>query len=179
MRQVTLLIILILLPLYLHSQQQSSTASLPSGYRSITLGSSPDAVKEALSNDNYFYYRGEPDVSMLDKPDNSGFEVRGVGFIKRAFFLFYEERLYSITLELNENFIDYFNIYSALREKYGEPTDIDPRRAYWNNDSVELSVEKPLYVKYIDRTILEQIKENFSIEENMQTMRRDDFLNQL
>jgi hypothetical protein len=149
---------------------------LPNGYRAYIFGMTADAVRAALTTDSFFRYTGPDDAPMLNTPDNSGFEVDGVFFIRRAMFLFNNDRLYSITLELNPTFIDYFAVFNALQNKYGPVTDLNPQLAFWDNEAVLLTVERPLKVKYVDMTILNEIRDNFSVNQNLQVTRSAEFL---
>lgn len=156
----------------------AQASGLPSGFRSFTLGLSRDAVEEALKNDSFFRYTGQPDVSLLDTMDRSVLEANGTTFIKRGIFLFYEDRLYGITLELREDDLDYFGVYSALQEKYGPPSNVNPQSAYWQNDSVQLSVERPLLVKYLDLAVFKEIVEQGNVDNRYRGKAKADFLEQ-
>ncbi|MCL2520827.1 MAG: hypothetical protein FWE37_07510 [Spirochaetaceae bacterium] len=165
----------LLITLILFSTNLLAQEALPNGYRNIVLGSSMEEVREALANDTFFLYRGRPDASMLFE-DSTAIEVRGAGFIHRAFFLFYNDRLYNITLELNPNMLDFFTIYQTFVANYGEPTDLSPSRALWSNDEIEITIERELFVKYIDVAIFNELRESSNIQDNLQNMIRDNFL---
>lgn len=126
---------------------------VPDSYRGIRLGMSLDEVKEVLKTEPVFGYRGERDVSMIPNPDRTLIETFGTGYIKNAWFQFSGDKLYIMTVVLDSSKIDYYSMYQSLAKKYGEPDSLSPRKAQWNSDTVRMSLEKPLSVKYIDSVI--------------------------
>jgi hypothetical protein len=149
---------------------------LPRGFRNLSLGMQLDEVKQELIRDTYFLFRGDPDVSMLARPNSTLIECRGFIYIDRAFFQFDEEKLYTIILKLNPNELDFYSVFTQLTEKYGESDYLDPEQVVWKNDSVQLSLERPLSVKYIDLEIFESIRESARVEESVKAASRKDFL---
>ncbi len=174
MSKYILLMILLFLPL--QAQEEQNVATLPTGFSSITLGMSFEEVSEALKNDGNFNYRGQPDVTMKESPDRSVIETAGMVFIRRAFFAFADDKLYAITLLMNPQRLDYFTLFTRLQEQYGEVTDLSPERAFWSNDSVQLSLERPLIIKYLDLNVLNALRDNGSASQGARIMSRDDFL---
>ena len=150
----------------------------PQGFRSIVLGMELEQVKEELMEDTYFNYRGDPDVSLLPEPNRTMVQAEGVVFILRGYFQFYEDILYIITLELNGDQVDYFSMYTTLVEKYGEPGALDNTKAIWEDETVRLSLEKPLMVKYIKKDIFNNIVAQGNIRTSAGELSRDTFLNQ-
>lgn len=151
---------------------------LPAAFRGLRLGMEIEAVKENLKEDGYFHYRGEPDVTLLPRPNYSVIECEGASFIKRGFFQFHEKKLFIIILLLNNEKIGYYSLYTTLREKYGEPDYLDPEQMVWENEEVRMSLERPLQVKYIDRDVFETLKKEGEAEESMERVMRDRFLNE-
>ena len=76
--------------------------SVPREFRGISLGMGMDEVKAALMADGLYFYRGEPDVSLLPRPNESIIEVSGLSYVRRAFFQFYEGRLFVMIFAMNE-----------------------------------------------------------------------------
>ena len=155
-----------------------SQEQYPRGFRSIILGMDLEEVKEELQGESYFNYRGDPDVSLLPEPNRTMVQAEGVVFINWGYFQFYEETLYIITLELNGKQIDYFSMYTRLVEKYGEPVSLDNTKAIWEDETVRLSLEKPLMVKYIKRDIFNDIVAQGKILTSASELSRDTFLDQ-
>lgn len=162
----------------LTAENNAEKAEIPSGYRDITLGMDLAMVKELLISDPYFLFRGDPDVSMLERPNTSLIECRGASFIDRAFFQFYNERLYIIILVLNRDRIDHFGIYTALTEKYGKPNTFSPQKAAWISDVTEMSLERPLSLKYVDKRVFEELRDMGRAEESLRAVSREEFLKQ-
>jgi hypothetical protein len=128
----------------------SSAQPLPRGFRGIMLGMDLDQVKQALRADPLFGYRGEPDVSLIPQTHQYLIESAGSSYIRRAYFQFADRRLLTMILVLDSEKLDYFSLFSALSAKYGQPTSLSPEESVWESDSVRLSLEKPLTVKYLD-----------------------------
>ena len=116
---------------------------------------SPTEVKDLLSGDSWFEYRGEPDVSLLERPRASVIDAGGSLFIDRGLFQFENESLAAIMLELNPEAIDWFTVYTTLEERYGVPATMDPAKAWWEDGSTRLALERPLTVKYLDLDVFE------------------------
>ncbi len=150
--------------------------SVPESYRSISLGMDMDAVKEALLADSLFGYRGERDVSLLPTMNRSLIETVGQSFIKRSWFQFYEEKLYIMTFNLDSEKVDYYSVYSALVEKYGEPVSLDPRKAVWTDDRVTLSLERPLTVKYVDTEVFKSLLDESGADRAATDIQRESFI---
>ena len=144
----------------------------------IQLGLELTMAKNLLKSNSYFDYRGDPDVSLLARPNESLIETRGMLFIKRAYLQFYEKRLYTIILELEPTRMDHFTMYTILVEKYGSPTSLDPTETIWEFETVRLSLERPLSVKYIDKVIFESLLGKSDKAESLNKLNRELFLEQ-
>jgi len=177
---IPILFFLLLLVLPLNSQEsgESGRDLVPDGYREIKLGMDLELVKNLLQKDPYFLFRGDPDVSMLERPNTTLIECRGSYHIDRAFFQFYQEKLYIIILLLNPEPLDHYAVYTALLEKYGKPVFFSPKNITWGGPEVELSLERPLTVKYIDLKVFEEINSQRGTEEAHLEVLREDFLKQ-
>ncbi|MCD1653706.1 hypothetical protein K7J14_03210 [Treponema zuelzerae] len=151
---------------------------LSSSYRNITLGSSMEEVKKALLADTVFGYRGDRDVSLLHGENRTLIETTGMSFIKRSWFQFDNDRLYVMTFSLDTDRIDYYSVYSTLVDKYGEPSELNPRLSRWNSGGVVLSLERPLLVKYIDEAIFSEILEKSGVEKAASDVIREGFLDE-
>lgn len=152
------------------------SVATPREFRGISLGMSMDEAKAALAADGLFFYRGEPDVSLLPRPNESIIEVAGLSYIRRAFFQFYEDKLFVMIFSINESKMDHYAIFTAMSGKYGKPTSLSPSESVWNDGTTRLSVERPLAVKYIDVATFEAIKAAGAAERSMEEVLRADFL---
>lgn len=155
---------------------EGSPAALPRGFRGIELGMGREEVTALLAVDNLFYYRGDPDVSLLDRPDETLVEVSGLSYVKRAFFQFKEDKLFVMIFSLNEAKIDHYSVYTAMTAKYGKPASFSPGEIVWSDSSVRVSVERPLSVKYVDVPAWEKLVAGGDAKASYEETFRKDFL---
>ncbi|MBP5443531.1 MAG: hypothetical protein IKI90_06010 [Treponema sp.] len=156
----------------------AAQSSLPDGYAGIHLGMSVDEVKEALKKDGQFGYRGDRDVSLLPGENRSIIETdtsrtAPYSFLDRCWFQFYEDKLYIITINIKTEKMDHYSVFSTLCNKYGLPSSLNPSKSEWVNDSVMISLERPLSIKYTDKKVFDSLMEqsrvdNAVIENNQQ-----------
>lgn len=133
--------------------------TLPVGYKDIQLGQTFDQVRAVLEKDNTFGFRGDRDVSLLPTEERILIETSGSAFFERCWFQFYEDKLYSIILNIDTERMDYFSMFKTFSQKYGEPNSLNPSKSEWKNDSVILSLEKPLTVKYLDVKVFNELQD--------------------
>ena len=180
MKKYVVLIICLTFSLVLfakETKEEQRGEELPSSFHEISLGMNLRDVKEGLKKDSSFVYRGDKDVSMLLSQNRSLIESEGVNFLKRAFFQFYNEHLYTIIVQMNPENIDYYSLYSSLVDKYGEPSFVDQKKALWENDRVRLVLERPLTVKYIDTAVFNEILASRTKKQALSDEVRQRFLN--
>lgn len=148
------------------------------GFREIKLGLSLDDAKVAIENDGYFDYRGDPDLSMLLSENRAIIESRGKFYIDSGYFQFYNEVLYTITLVLDTGKIDYYTMFTTLREKYGDFNSLSPKRVIWENEKVRISLEKPLTLKYVDLSVFNEIVEDDITQEAVEERLKKGFIDE-
>jgi hypothetical protein len=161
------------------SQSMATTdaqAGIPRTFRNISLGMSMEEVKEVLMADGLFAYRGEPDVSLLPRPNESLIEVSGLSYIRRAFFQFHEDRLFVMIFAINESRMDHYSVFTSISSKYGKPRSLSPAESIWDDGVTRLSVERPLAVKYIDQAIFNTLREAGRAEQSWEELLRSEFL---
>lgn len=165
------------------AQELASGVAAPSGnrvvprsFRNIELGMGMDEVKALLAADGVFAYRGDPDVSLLPRPNESLIEVSGLSFVRRAFFQFYEGKLFVMIFALNEKEMDHYSVYTSLSIKYGKPDSLSPSESVWADDATRLSVERPLAVKYIDLAVFNALKTAGTAQQSYEELLRTEFL---
>lgn len=151
-------------------------ATLTPGFDVFRLGMSLDDLKAALKNNSFFAYTGEPDVTLLTRPNTNLIDVPGITYFSRGIFQVVDGKLYSMTFELNPDQLDYYAMYTTLAKKYGEPTALDPTSARWESAAVRLSLEKPLTVKYIDMPVFRRLQSEGRAQQALQSLTRDRFL---
>lgn len=156
---------------------EKQVENLPTAFHEIGLGMSLEDVKEKLKSDESFAYRGERDVSLLQSKNRSVIESEGVYFVKRGSFQFYNEKLYTIIVQMNSQNIDYYSIYSSLIEKYGEPGLVDQKKSIWENEGVRLVLERPLTIKYIDTAVFNEIIASRTKKAALSDEARENFVN--
>ncbi|MCR5494628.1 MAG: hypothetical protein K6F15_03235 [Treponema sp.] len=154
---------------------------LPKGYGGVELGMSFENVKKALKDNLDFGYRGERDVSLLPGENRALIETdtttyAGFSFLDRCWFQFYDEKLYVITININREKMDHFSIFDTLCKKYGNPVSVSPEKSVWKNDSVTMSLERPLTLKYVDQKTFDSLQKKSLVNPSGVEMTRDIFL---
>lgn len=157
---------------------ERQTAPLPRGFNRLQLGMGLEEAKEELKADGNFLYRGDPDVSMLRTPNDSLIECDGLYYIERASFQFVDGGLFTITLIFNRAALGYFTLYTTLQEKYGEPDELSPEKAVWEDEAVLLSLERPLRIKYIAKPVLDELRRESRKGISLERLSREKFLEQ-
>ena len=158
--------------------------ALPSGFGKVKLGMSLDETKAALKSDPQFGYRGDRDVSLSPSDGESIIETETrrtapYSFISKSWFQFSDKKLFVITMNLNEDKVDYYSVFSKLCEKYGDPNEISPRKSVWKSDSVMMSLEKPLTIKYVDYSAHNDKLASSNVSKTAAEQARDEFLESL
>lgn len=175
-------LLVLLLPFVIFAQEDSElgqeSSALPRQFRELVLGMSLDDLKEALLKDGYFNFRGDRDVSFLPVREQSLVETTGSLFIKRAFFQLRDSQVFIMSFALNTELIDHYSVFTQFAEKYGQPSWLDPRTAIWETNETRISIERPLTVKYIDKTVFDDILNESGLIQSGQVRLRQDFLNE-
>ena len=152
---------------------------LPVAYRDISLGMNIDDVKQMLLSDKLYGYRGERDVSLLPTQNRVLIESEGLSFLNRSWFQFYQDKLYTMTFKLDSDRVDFYSVFRALQDKYGEPTSLDPEKIVWKDNNVTLSLERPLVLKFIDTQVFAEIQNTSKVNKNIEELTRKGFLESL
>jgi hypothetical protein len=173
------LAVLFLLPTAMTAQDASGaeSAELPRQFHQLALGMSLDELKDNLLRDDLFNFRGDRDVSFLPVREQSLVETTGSSFIRRAFFQLRDGEVFIMAFTLNTEIIDHYSVFTQFVEKYGEPSWLDPRAAVWETETTRISIERPLTVKYIDRTVFNDIINESGLIESGHVRLRQEFLN--
>lgn len=152
---------------------------LPEGYPNYPFGSSFDEISTLLKEDTSFQYAPE-DVSFLRTPVRRIISTKGSLFFTRGEFLFNEsDQLYTVVLNFNREQIDFFTLFNQLRTKYGEPESYTPKKgAIWRNETLTLSLEYPLTLKYLANGLINDISAREREQETLLRQRRQEFLEQ-
>jgi len=153
-------------------------SKLPRQYRSLSLGMGLDELKDALTKEALFQFRGDRDVSFLPIREQSLVETTGMTFIKRAFFQLRDGKVFIMAFTLNTEIIDHYSMFTQFVKKYGQPTYLDPSVAVWETDDTRVAIERPLTVKYIDRAVFNEIVNESGLIESGHVQLRQDFLDE-
>ena len=161
-----------------------STASVsapPSSFGDVSIGMDIESVKKALLADRRFGYRGERDVSLLAGENNKLIETDAARYspypyLDRCWFQFVDDKLYVMSINLNQEKLDHYSVFSSLCEKYGAPTTLNPEKAEWVSDSMIVDLERPLCIKYTDRKVFDRIQSESGVEETVAEQNREQFL---
>ncbi|MBP5520537.1 MAG: hypothetical protein J6X84_08170 [Treponema sp.] len=157
---------------------------LPNGYKNISLGMTLEETKKNLLKEPDFGYHGDRDVSLVPGADTVLIETdtdKGFGsaFLTRCWFQFTSNKLFIITININPEKMDYYSIFTKLKEKYGEPNTFDPQSATWKNDEVTMSLEKPLTLKYVDNKLFNETQRSIKIQKSALETTQEMFLDEL
>jgi len=158
---------------------EAAQNAVPEGkFRAYYLGMTLDELKRALAQDPFFAFKGDRDVSFLPLTKQNLVESEGLSFVKRAFFQLKDGKVFIMAFSFNTDLIDHYSIYTTLVEKYGEPEFLNPEEAVWETDTIRLSIERPLTVKYIDKIIFNDLVNSSTIEKSVRQELREDFLDE-
>jgi hypothetical protein len=149
---------------------------VPRRFRGIALGMALDELKSALVEDALFSFRGDRDVSFLPVREETMLETTGLSYIRRAFFQLTQGAVYIMSFSLDTRQIDHYSVFTSFVKKYGEPVALSPTEAVWESDDTRVSIERPLTVKYIDKTIFDRLLEESRARDSFEILRRENFL---
>jgi hypothetical protein len=156
---------------------QEARSALPVQFRAFALGMGLGDLKTALHNDSCFAFRGDRDVSFLPLKEQNLVESVGYDFIKRAFFQLKDEKVFIMAFSMNTERIDHYSVYTAFVKKYGEPLSLNPREAVWESEGTRIAIERPLTVKYIDRTVFDELVGKARAADSVNQELKEDFIN--
>ena len=148
----------------------------PRQYRELSLGMPLDELKSALINDSLFLFRGDRDVSFLPIREETLIETTGLSFIRRAYFQLVDGIVYIMSFSLDTRIMDHYSVFTSFIKKYGEPVTLNPAEAIWESDDTRVSIERPLTIKYIDKTIFNRLLEESRTNDRQELLRREEFL---
>ena len=153
--------------------------ALPRQFRELGLGMELEELKEALLQDEIFTFRGDRDVSFLPIQEQTLVETTGFSFVRRAFFQLADGKVFNMAFMLNTRLLDHYSVYTSLVKKYGEPLSINPQEAVWESEDTRVSIERPLTLKYLDKTVFDGLIEESKTRESEELFLREEFLRDL
>jgi len=149
---------------------------VPRQFRGIALGMALDELKTALVADTLFSFRGDRDVSFLPVREETMVETTGLSYIRRAFFQLTQGAVYIMSFSLDTRQMDHYSVFTSFVKKYGEPVELSPGEAVWESETTRVSIERPLTVKYIDKTVFDRLLEESKARDSQDVLRRESFL---
>ena len=156
------------------------STELPNGYKNIQLGMTFEQVKEILDNDITFGDRGDRDISLLPGENRILIQTNpnrhGFSFLDECYFQLYDGKLYIITINMNQEKMDHYSVFSTLTKKYGNPNALNPKKSTWENSKVIMALERPLALKYTDKIVADQIKNQALVDKTAMEKIREQFL---
>ena len=158
--------------------ENAEKTALPRQFRELFLGMGLEELKSALTKDSYFNFRGDRDVSLLPARNQSLVETTGSLFIRKAFFQFRDGELFIMAFAMDTSRVDHYSIWTALVEKYGKPSFLNPKETVWENEDTRIAIERPLTVKYIDKRVFNDIIDESAILESGWVQLQRDFLDE-
>jgi len=149
---------------------------VPRQFRGLALGMALDELKTALIADSLFSFRGDRDVSFIPVREETMVETTGLSYIRRAYFQLTQGAVYIMAFSLDTRQIDHYSVFTSFIKKYGEPVELNPTEAVWESENTRVSIERPLTVKYIDKTVFDRLLEDSNARDNQEILRRESFL---
>ena len=162
----------------LYAQEPTSdtplNTNLPTGFARFLFGMSPAMIEQLIEESEYL--ESAIERSLVPRTTTRVLSVRGTSFIRRAHFQFNESGLISVILNINEEEVDHYALYSHLSARYGPPQSLNPRSSEWRSVTVILRLERPLTVKYIARSPLENRQQLDAAQFSEQESTREAFI---
>jgi hypothetical protein len=162
-------------------KETASVQAPPRSFGNVSIGMDIESVKQELLRDKRFGYRGERDVSLLAGENNKLIETDAARYspypyLDRCWFQFVDDKLYVMSINLNQEKLDHYSVFNSLCEKYGAPTTLNPEKAEWVSESMIVDLERPLCLKYTDKTVFDKIQAESGVEETVAEQNREQFL---
>ena len=149
---------------------------VPRQFRELSLGQNIDALKTALTRDGIFRFRGDRDVSFLPVREETLVETTGLSFVRRAYFQLSGGAVYIMSFTLDTRLMDHYSVFTSFVKKYGEPVNLSPGEAVWENDDTRVSIERPLTIKYLDKAVFNRLVEEAGTLQRQEYVAREEFL---
>ena len=157
---------------------------LSRGYGGVELGMTVEQTTAKLKENSDFGYTGDRDVSLLPGENRTLIETDAVsghsfGFLERCWFQFHNDSLYIITININQELMDHYSVFTALCKKYGDPVSLSPEKSVWKDENYSMSLERPLTLKYVNQKVFEDLQNKSLVSPSGREITRDMFLDGL
>lgn len=182
MNRILLLLATIFFPVTFFSPAYAQ--KLSRGYGGVELGMTVEQTKAKLKENSDFGYTGDRDVSLLPGENRTLIETDAVsghsfGFLERCWFQFHNDSLYIITININQELMDHYSVFTALCKKYGDPVSLSPEKSVWKDENYSMSLERPLTLKYVNQKVFEDLQNKSLVSPSGREITRDMFLDGL
>ena len=182
MNRILLLLAAIFFPVTFFSPAYAQ--KLSRGYGGVELGMTVEQTKAKLKENSDFGYTGDRDVSLLPGENRTLIETDAVsghsfGFLERCWFQFHDDSLYIITININQELMDHYSVFTALCKKYGDPVSLSPEKSVWKDENYSMSLERPLTLKYVNQKVFEDLQNKSLVSPSGREITRDMFLDGL
>lgn len=152
----------------------TKTDVLIKGYRNINIGMSKGEVIDTIKKDPLMmlekkYYR---DIDLSTEETKNIVEIVENKYFKNGYFLFKDDKLYSIIIMLQSNQADFLEMLETLNEKYSKGSFINASTVSWENSNIKLTLERPATVKY---TLMDNNTNNTEVISEEGSMRKSLF----
>jgi len=145
---------------------QNGSIKLPRNYKDFYLGMDLQNFLQIIDKVDYLLYEGKIDVSFYEV-DKNLFKASVPPYIRKLIFFFYKEKLALMNFYYDNKYVNFFERYKSLVEKYGNATYVDSDRFTWEDDQTIIIFEKTNLLKVIDKIFLNQISQEFQNIENL------------
>ena len=81
-----------------------------------------------------------------------------------------------MSFSLDTRLMDHYSVFTSFLRKYGEPNSLSPGEAVWESEESRVSIERPLTVKYIDKTVFNRLVEESGNLKRGEMLLREEFL---
>lgn len=148
-------------------RERTITETAITGYRNIIFGMSQNEVINAIDSDplmilpiKFKYISDIPSESI----DNF-ISLQENRYFKSGYFLFRDNKLYSITIRFQGKQASFLELLSYLNTKYGVGNFLDAETVSWQNGNTILTIERPTIIKYMLLTDYDSDENNQSVDD--------------
>ncbi len=133
------------------------------GFSGIHLGQNMQATIDALKESTVVTLPKKYQDPDIDSEATSNFvQINENKYFKSGYFLFKDNRLFSITLRFQENQVDFLDLLTSLNEKYGKGSFMDANTVAWESGRTQMILERPATVKYMLMEVTRDVRVNYT-----------------
>lgn len=133
------------------------------GFSGIHLGQNKQATIDALKESTIVNLQKkyqDPDISSEET--GNFVQIDENKYFKSGYFLFKDDRLFSITLRFQENQVDFLDLLTSLNEKYGKGSFMDANTVAWESGRTQMILERPATVKYMLMEVTRDVRSSYT-----------------